>query len=263
MNYVIDDKYLVKLNQASSKGAQTKYFRNGFWYKVNSSNNEDITERLAYLVLKNSTLCSKEYISYTRCTVNNKRASRSKSFISNEEQLITISGIFNIYNGAGNITNKLYGITNINNRINYVIDMVKEYTGGLDMSKYVEKIIYLDMLLLNVDRHFGNIAIKVTNDERFVIAPIFDNGQSLLGGMIGDITEYGIEQTTQRVHSKAFAGSFEAQVIAISNNKIKSPFKINYKALYNDIITEFSPNNTIVKVLIYQLKRYKDIFELN
>ena len=46
-NYKLDKKYLIG-SKRISKGAQKKYFIDGYYYKVNNNGNEGLTEYLVY-----------------------------------------------------------------------------------------------------------------------------------------------------------------------------------------------------------------------
>ena len=54
----------------SSKGAQKKYYENGFWYKENHCGYEGTSEYLASLVLQCSNI--EGYVIYEKCLVNGK-----------------------------------------------------------------------------------------------------------------------------------------------------------------------------------------------
>lgn len=90
MNYVIDKRYILK-EERSSCGCQIKYSRNGYWYKLDSSYNEGMNEHIASIIARNSTINS--FVYYEACTVNGRKACRSKRFYDENEQFITLEEI--------------------------------------------------------------------------------------------------------------------------------------------------------------------------
>lgn len=63
-------------------------------------------------------------------------------------------------------------------RIEYVIRFIDQ-SCGLNIHAYLSKVLTLDMICLNEDRHLNNLALIMRGNE-FYPAPIFDNGVSLL-----------------------------------------------------------------------------------
>ena len=75
-------------------------------------------------------------------------------------------------------------INDIESRIKFVCDYVYDKT-NIHVEDYLSKILSLDALLLNTDRHLNNLGIIINNtdDSRNRPAPIFDNGAALMSSM--------------------------------------------------------------------------------
>lgn len=109
---------------------------------------------------------------------------------------------------------------------------IKSYKQLIEFSKTISdrafndclNMLFLDVLLLNTDRHFGNIEFMIDNDtlEIIDIAPIFDNNYALLPRFLDD-------------RGEIFNRS---DYIARDNNTFESLYKLilNYKTFNNELI---------------------------
>lgn len=101
----------------------------------------------------------------------------ARHFLNDGEELVSFYRIFKYfgYNNDAIVRNQT-----VCKRIQWVIDRFKEFS-GLDVSDYINRLIILDFLIGNEDRHLNNFGIIVNRDSgEFREAPIFDNGLSLL-----------------------------------------------------------------------------------
>ena len=73
--YTLSDKYKIS-TLSYSDGEQTKYYRNGFYYKVDKSGNEGYVEYLVSLLLSCTSLSKNDYVHYEYCRINNKLGCR-------------------------------------------------------------------------------------------------------------------------------------------------------------------------------------------
>ena len=96
-NYVLGPEALVMV-QGSSKGAQPKYYQDGYWYKVNAAGYEGKSEELVSKVLSCSNV--KKYVTYEQCMINGKAGCRSKNFLGENESFISFQRLFDIYEGG-------------------------------------------------------------------------------------------------------------------------------------------------------------------
>ena len=259
MNYTIENKYKV-ISEHGSKGQQEKYYRNGYWYKLDSRYNEGKIEHIVSVILKHSNIT--DFVFYNTCTVNNKNACRSKTFLSKNEIFLTLETILCDVYGLSSADNYLYAITNVKDRFDCLVDAVKKYTNNqLNITNMLQTILYLDLLILNRDRHLNNIGIIVdVSNGRYRTAPIFDNGLSLLGGLYGEVYNYGLPAIIQKQSARAISGSFVNQVLAATNNVLKSPLKINFNAVFNELKRE-ETSDYILNVLSYQYNQVGSLYE--
>lgn len=251
MNYVIPDKYKIKTNHGS-KGCQIKYFRNNYWYKLDTSCNEGKNEHIVSQILKCSNV--KNFVYYEACQVNNKLACRSYNFLGENEMLITFSDIICTMTGKRKDEDVLWGIEDVNKRFIFLVDIVRKYTSGqLDISDYLRVIFYLDLFILNRDRHMNNLGIIVDiSTGRYRCAPIFDNGLSLLGGCQESIFEYGLENTINSQNARTISGSFVKQALVSTNGQFNCPLKIDFKKLNKELKKDAALNKIQARVLEYQ-----------
>lgn len=242
----IGNEYMVFQN-GSSEGTQVKFRKNNFWYKKDSQGNEGLTEYLASGVLRFSNLKENEFVEYEMGMINGKNGCRSHNFLPNGWSVITFYRLY--YNEFGkNLAEVISGFDSMEERIEYVIRFVKQ-SCGLDVTDYLRKTLTLDMLILNEDRHLNNLAVIFAEDH-FEIAPIFDNGISLLTANKSVNWKFGIEDNVKRVIARPFCGSHEKMVRYLGIG-----LKIDYQRLYQWITKV--PESREKEVLCFQLDRYR------
>lgn len=170
--------------QSSSKGNQPKFYRDGYWCKIdNYGNHEGLAEEIVSEFLK--------------CVVN-------VNFVEYKSALLTYKDINSIETTMGCISRNMYGDmrysfvslrslcrkegvkqniviqnSNISTNILKTVGFIKEVT-GLDTGNYFAQLAFLDSIILNEDRHIMNVGVCYDNISKiYVQAPIFDNGSSL------------------------------------------------------------------------------------
>lgn len=244
--YSLSKSHLI-LNNTGSTGVQEKYYRNGYWYKIDKVNGEGLTEHLVSLLLKRSSLPTDTYTYYEWCRVNGRFGCRSKSFTSDFEEFISFDSMYKYLYG-GSLENYLYSLRSTSERYSYLLGLARRYS-GLDMRVYFMVSFCLDLLIENSDRHLKNIGViynSKTNSYR--IPPIFDNGLSLGTGILGGGS----------ASARTISGSFADQVVVSCGYPIRSPFTIDYKSLERDLV-KYSKYSQ-VRVLQRNLEKYRPIF---
>lgn len=241
------DKVYTK---GSSKGTQIKYFRDNLWFKTNNAG-EGIAEELTTRVLECSNV--QNFVRYERCLINGKNGCFSSNFLKNGECFISFQRLYQNYIG-GNLSDKIRSFRTPKERYDFLLHFLEETT-ELNCNNYLCNIFGLDLLILNPDRHFHNLGVIFKTDGSFREAPIFDNGQGL--GMNFDITppDLTIEEKVEILTAATISGSFEEQLLASGNI-----LQIDYQKLHQ--ILETYPNSMAKELLLYQLEKYKAIFEL-
>lgn len=204
-NVNVDDTYIYN-DSGTSEGTQIKYFFDGYWYKKDSRGREGLTEYLCSKLLTFSNLDSTEYVLYEKGLINGFPGCRSKNFLTENVQLLTIYRLY--YNEFGeNISTVIAQMDEMQDRIEYVIKFVRDFC-QMDITDYLRKIFTLDYIILNEDRHLNNIAVLYDHNEgSFKPAPIFDQGVSLLTCNQSINKNFSIEENVKRVTARPFSGS--------------------------------------------------------
>lgn len=78
-----------------------------------------------------------------------------------------------------------------------------------------KKIVTVDTLFLNEDRHFHNLAVIQRKDGTFRECPIFDNGAAIFSDVKGDYPlEMELEACYEKIEAKPFSRDFDEQLDA-------------------------------------------------
>lgn len=228
----------------TSEGTQTKFYYEGYWYKEDTFD-EGIVEYLVSKLLTFSTLPKKSYVVYEYGKINGKNGCRSKDFLKPGYELITFERIHQRITGT-KLSAKKKEFETMEGYIEYTIDFFKKYL-DLDIKKYLKNIFTLDYIILNEDRHFNNLAvISDTNNNKYLTAPIFDNGKSLLNGNRSYRSAFPIEENIQKVIALPFSGSHKKMF-----NYFGKGFSLDVDSALQWLKGE--PQSLYRDVLIYQL----------
>ena len=124
---------------------------------------------------------------------------RSQNFLNKNEELFEISEL---------LKNKNIKISNL--KIKDLVDFIKKEIGLNDFDKYLCKMIELDMITLNTDRHFSNIAV-IKRGLEYDYAPFFDQGRcfALRDDFWKDSNDPG--KIIENIYPRLYNGSFENQ----------------------------------------------------
>ena len=207
-NVKLNSEYIVE-TVGTSEGTQIKYKKGGYWYKLDNRGNEGLCEYFASKFLTFTSLSKEEYVLYEQGMINGRPGCRSKDFIGDSsKELITLYRLYSNETGE-NLAKVVAGFDDMEDRIGYVINFVKKVC-GIDYTGYLRKIITLDAIILNEDRHVNNLTLLYDGKD-FRPAPIFDNGCSLLTANQSKKMNADISDNVKRVIAKPFSGSFEKQ----------------------------------------------------
>ena len=134
----VEEEYVIT-QTGTSEGTQIKYKKDGYWYKKDSRGKEGLSEYLVSKLLTFSDMEPKDYILYEQGCINGAPGCRSKNFLADGEELITIYRLY--YNEFGkDLSQVLAGMDTMEERIIYVLDFVKE-SCNLDIQGYLKKMI--------------------------------------------------------------------------------------------------------------------------
>lgn len=207
-----------KVNGYSSKGNVPKWLIGDNWYKIDVFGYEGLAEYMVSCLLKKTNV--KHFVSYDLTKVmymDEKIACVSKNFINKDEEIVTIERLHLAEKGVG-LNSELSKIKDVKNKIKYTIDFIEDIADIKDFHKYLTMMLEIDMFFINEDRHTNNIAlIRNSINKKYKIAPIFDNGLSLLSDTNDYKTSDDVYKNINRVKAKPFSMDFVEQVEAIES----------------------------------------------
>lgn len=252
----------------SSKGNQLKFERDGIWYKADYLGYEGLVEYTVSKLLGFSDLDANEYVDYDLEQIsyngNIYNGCRSKDFTA-EWNLITLERLFKNVYGEG-LNKLIYSTENHEERLRMLVNQVERLTGLNDFGIYMSKMLTIDSLFLNEDRHTHNIAVFTNGKNEFKLAPIFDNG----AGIMSDIMmEYPMSidaiHYIDKVKSKTFCNDFTEQVdiaeklygehihFSFGYNEVKSI--VDRAEMYDEKI-----RNRTIEIVMQMRSRYEYLF---
>lgn len=250
----------VFLNQTTSKGNQRKFELNGYFYKIDYLGYESIAEFLVSEL--ESCIADFDFVSYklenVNCAGEYLPACVSRSFNDGTFNEITLYAIIKDAVKSGNesqgFMNKYQGRV----LVDHVIHLVEKMTKLTAVQEYFGRIIYLDALTLNNDRHLNNISFKLFHDDSWDYMPVYDNG----GALLSDETIYPIsEKPTAPVKSKPFSTSFKKQVEYFRDDV--APLRIDIKQFHEKITALKEQQYKLVPFKSAQFQRALSILQNN
>ena len=202
-------------DRQSSKGNQLKWENNGIWYKSDYTGYEGLSEYVISHLLCYSNLNKNEFVIYNPVSIKYKsrifNGASSYDFLNKGWEIITLERLFKNYYGES-LHKAIWTIKEPKERLKFIVDSVERITGLKDFGKYMNKLLTIDNLFLNEDRHTHNIAVLMNDNKEFALCPIFDNGAGLLSDTTLDYPlSEDIYKLIDSVKSKTFSTSFEEQ----------------------------------------------------
>ena len=238
----------IVVMDGTSEGTQIKYRKGDYWYKEDNRGREGLTEYLVSHFLTFTDLQPEEYVLYEQGYINGERGCRSKNFLMEHESLLTFYRLYYSEFG-GNLAERLAKIPTMEERIAFTLKMVRSIT-GLDVTDYLKKVLMLDMVVLNEDRHVNNLAV-IFDGSKFRPAPIFDNGISLLTANVSVNWHFQVEENVKRVIARPFSGSHE---------KMYEYFGKGFSVDWDGFLywLDGQEETKEKEVFLYQAKRYRN-----
>ena len=160
----------------------------------------------------------------------------------------------------------VYGIPAIEDRVKFLAETVSQMTGIPDFGIYLNKILTIDALFLNEDRHTHNIAVICKEDDSFRLCPVFDHGASLLADTtldypLGEDTYSLIDSVKAKTVCDSFADALEAsEKLYGSNLRFSFDWHDIRAALEEDTTYPAELKARAEKVLLEQRRRYSFLF---
>ena len=205
-------------DRQSSKGNQLKWENAGIWYKADYTGYEGMAEYMISHLLIKSTLKPEEFVRYDLEEIKYKRqvyqGVKSRTFLSEDWQIITLERLFQKMYG-NSLNQMLWQMDDAQQRLRFLEEQVERMTGLRGFGIYLNKLLTIDAIFLNEDRHTHNIAVLMNGAGMFKYCPIFDNG----GGLLSDTTlDYPLGEDIfdliKEVQAKTVSSDFVEQLDA-------------------------------------------------
>ena len=145
-------------------------------------------------------------------------------------------------------------------------EQIERLTGLKHFGRYMCKLLAVDALFLNEDRHLHNIAVLWDGEYAFRYCPFFDQGAALLSDTLMDypMGEEALE-LMQKAEAKTFCRSFEEQLdIAeeLYGQQIRFSFgeKEIRRLLEKESIYDTAAKKRVYTVILQQRRKYQYLF---
>lgn len=253
----------------SSKGNQLKWMDGTYWYKADYTGYEGLAEYMVSNLLRSSNLKPEEYVLYDteklKCGDRLYKGCRSENFLKQGWQLITLERLFQMQFGES-LYQAIFRIPDYENRLLFLVEQTERITGLEDFGKYMCKMLTIDTVFLNEDRHTHNIAVLWDGDNGFDYCPFFDQGAGLLADMAMDYPMgEDVLELMERAEAKTFCRSFGDQLdIAekLYGEQLHFQFgeKKIRKLLETDRVYSAEVKNRVYTILLQQRRKYQYLF---
>ena len=224
------EKDIQTADRKSSKGNQLKFERDGIWYKADNMGYEGLAECVISALLKKSSLGNEEFAEYDYEMIeyNKVQYKGCKSIdFTNRWKLVTLERLFTQTYGTS-LNRMIYSTADHTERLKLLVNQTERITGITGFGVYMNKLLTVDALFLNEDRHTHNIAVLMNDKRQFRLCPIFDNGGALLSDTSMDYPlGRDVFELIERAKPKTICDSFEEQ-LEISEKLYGNGIKINY-----------------------------------
>ncbi len=202
----------------SSKGNQLKWEHNGRWYKADYTGYEGLAEYLISELLALSNLATEEYVRYApEQMIYGDRVfcgASSPNFLRAGWQIITLERLVQTCLNQS-LSKLVWAIHDEKKRLEYLVAQVERLTGIKNFGVYMNKVLTIDALFLNEDRHMHNLAVLMDGNGAFALCPLFDHGAGLLADTTLDYPEgKDVYELMKKVKGKTFCTSLDTQVDA-------------------------------------------------
>lgn len=256
-------------NRQSSKGNQLKWQSGNTWYKADYTGYEGLAEYMVSSLLNFSTLDKEDFIVYETEEISygyvRYSGCSSTDFLPDGWQLITLERLFQNFHGAS-LNKSLYSIKDPENRLRFLVDQTQRICGLNDFGRYMSKLLTVDALFFNEDRHTHNIAVLLDTEGLYHYCPIFDNGAALLSDTTMDYplgTDVCI--LAKQVKAKTFCSDFDEQ-LDIAEQLYGQPVKFSFTR--SDVLAllkkeRYYPpevKERVAEILTEQMRKYCYLF---
>lgn len=253
----------------SSKGNQLKWETGGVWYKADYTGYEGLAEYMISMLLSYSSLLPEEYVVYHTEEImykhNKYRACKSRHFLPEGWKLITLERLFQSVYGES-LNKSVYSIREYADRIRFLTDQTIRITGLAEFGIYLCKLLTIDAIFLNEDRHTHNIAVLLDETGKYHYCPIFDNGAALLSDITMDYPMGGnIDALIEEVSAKTFCRDFDEQ-LDLAEQLYGEPIHFTYTEKEIDGLLAAEPyypqemKQRVKRILLNRRRKYQYLF---
>ena len=220
-------------------------------------------------LLQNSSLAETEYVLYDTEKIKYKaaefRGCKSTDFLPEGWNLITLERLFqNMYGQS--LNKSIYTIRSYENRLRFIVDQTIRMTGLEEFGKYMSKMLAIDALFLNEDRHTHNIAVLMDDVGKFHYCPLFDHGAGLLADTMMDYPlTRDVDEAMRDARAKTFCRNFDEQLeIAEKLYGQQITFDFATKSVENLMESEVyytkEEKERVKLILRWQMRKFKYLF---
>ena len=264
------ERDIREYDRQSSKGNQLKWFANQYWYKADYTGYEGLSEYVISKLLNLSSLGKDEFIDYQTEEIKYKymtyKGCKSKNFLPDGWSLITLERLFqNTYQNS--LNKAIHTISDLENRIRFLVEQTIRITDLQDFGKYISKLLTIDAVFFNEDRHTHNIAVLLDTNGKYHYCPIFDHGAGLLSDTSMDYPmNVPVLSLMENVQSKTICTSFDEQLDIVEKcygQHIKFSFgeKDIVKALEEEDYYSAEVKDRVKEILFHQRRKYQYLFK--
>ena len=218
----IDVRKLERVvNNSSSKGNQLKWKHNNMFVKLDLLGYESIAEVMVSYFLTCTDLSPDEYVIYRSCRIYEEGVYLGVGCYSYDYK---VGGCWDISSARMMKKRGLsFGLT-----YTEYIDFLESVLGDC-AKEYIDKILCIDSIVRNDDRHFGNINFLVY-ENRYKPAPIYDNGCACMSDIISYPLDVDFDVNFENIYAKPFRIDFKRQVVEAN----VTPIRVRYSDFVNN-----------------------------
>lgn len=232
-------------SDSGSGGNQIKWMYNNVFYKLDLLGYESIAEKLTTILLQHSDFKKDEYVEYYRCRIVEDGIPLGigcycYNMLAPGELEISINQILNVWGLSASI------------KFDELRELLFDIL-GIDVKIYLGRILQLDTITLNEDRHFKNISL-IRNKQGYKLGKIFDNGAAFLSDKIMYPMSVNWQQMIPLVQAKPFNSNFLKQV-----PEFMDPIGIKYDDLFSSVSVHSPEFIRAVEILKYRLTELEGI----
>ena len=259
---------LYTANRKSSKGNQFKWRKGDLWVKADAMGYEGLAEYVVSHLLSFSNLNPGEFVLYDTERIRYKRTEMlgcvCRNFLKDGQQLITLERLYQTVKKASLQRNVM--AMPEQERFRFLIEQISYVSGVRNLGEYLAKMLTADVLFLNEDRHFHNIAL-IEDHHRYSLSPIFDNGAALLSDTKLDYPMgENLDLLISGCKSKTLHRDFETQlemVEALYGNPLRFTFRRTdvEKILLDEPYYPNAVKERVYDIVMAQRRKYRYLFE--